>query len=203
MTTTVQSATEHAATGSNRTNQRSLLEKVAGGDRAAFDQLFLLHHGQVHAIVVAVLRDHAQAQEVTQEVFLQVWQQASRFDPAVGSTAGWIRRLARNRAIDRVRVCESAGSRDTRYASANFTVDSDTVVEQVLHREEHAALRESLQRLRPLQREAIVMAYYAGMSTTEISEQLNVNRSTIKTRIRDGLQKLTADLQGNPDPIAA
>ena len=203
MTTIVQGVTGQAADPCDGTDRRSLLERVAGGDRAAFDQLFLLHHGQVQAIVVAVLRDRAQAAEVTQEVFLQVWRQATRFDPAVGSTATWIRRLARSRAIDRVRLCESAGDWDTRYTAANLTVDSDTVVEQVLHREEHAALREALQRLRPLQRESIVLAYYAGLSTTEISEQLNVNRSTVKTRIRDGLKKLTADLQGSPDPAAA
>jgi len=74
-------------------------------------------------------------------------------------------------------------------------VDYDSVIERVLCRDEQASLRESVQRLPPLQRESIVLAYYAGLSTAQISEQLNVNLSTIKTRIRDGLKKLTADLQ--------
>lgn len=198
MTTAVKVAAEQDATVGDGADNRSLLEQVACGDRVAFDQLFEQYQGQVLAVVVAVLRDQGQAQEVTQEVFLQVWQQASRFDPALGSAATWIRRLARSRAIDRVRVCESASARDTRYTAANHTVDSDTVIEQVLHREESACLRKALQELRPLQRESIVLAYYAGMTTAEISQQLNTNRSTIKSRIRDGLINLTTLLQGSP-----
>ncbi len=175
--------------------ERTLLEKVAGGDQAAFEQLFLLYQAQVYGVVLAVLRDQTQAQEVTQEVFLQLWQQASRFDATLSSTATWIKRLARTRAVDRVRLCESAGARDTRYTAASKAVDYDSVIERVLCRDEQASLQESVQRLPSLQRESIVLAYYAGLSTAQISEQLNVNLSTIKTRIRDGLKKLTADLQ--------
>lgn len=176
-------------------SELTLLQKVAGGDQAAFEQLVLLHQGQVYSVVVGILRDRGQAEEVTQEVFLQLWQQSSRFDPARGSTATWIKRLARTRAIDRVRLCESSGARDTRYTAANEAIDYDCVIERVLHRDQQASLRKSLYRLPPLQRESIVLAYYAGLNTAEISEQLGVNRSTVKTRIRDGLKKLTADLQ--------
>ena len=154
-------------------------------------------------MVVSVLRDHAQAQEVTQEVFLQVWQQAARFDPTLSSTGAWMKQLARRRAIDRVRSCESSSARDTGYAVENVTVDADTVIEQVLQRESHALLQAALQRLRPLQRESIVLAYYAGMSTAEISVQLGVNRATVKTRIRDGLIKLTADLNDRPTALTS
>ena len=175
-------------------DDRCLLVRVAGGNKPAFEELFAAYHGAVFAAVVSVLRDSAQSQEVTQEVFLQVWQQAGRFDPAQGSTGAWLKRLARRRAIDRVRVCEGAGARDTRYTVDNFTVDADTVIEQVLARQEQRAVRDALGRLRPLQRESIVLAYYAGMSTAEISQQLGVNRATVKTRIRDGLIKLTAEL---------
>ena len=171
------------------------MEKVAGGDQTAFEQLFLRYQAQVYGVVLAVLRDQTQAQEVTQEVFLQLWQQASRFDATLGSTATWIKRLARTRAVDRVRLCESAGARDTRYTASSKAVDYDSVIERVLCRDEQASLRESVQRLPSLQRESIVLAYYAGLSTAQTSEQLNVNLSTIKTRIRDGLKKLTADLQ--------
>jgi len=106
------------------------LEKVAGGDQAAFEQLFLLYQAQVYGVVLAVLRDQTQAQEVTQEVFLQLWQQASRFDATLSSTATWIKRLARTRAVDRVRLCESAGARDTRYTAASKAVDYDSVIER-------------------------------------------------------------------------
>ena len=172
-----------------------LLEQLAAGDREAFDQLYLRYRARVYGVVITVLRDQAQAQEVTQEVFLQLWQQASRFDASRSSTSTWIAHLAHARAVDRVRMCQTAATRDTRYASAGNRVDYDTVIEQVLHGDERAALRASLQRLVPLQRESIVLAYYAGLSTAEISQQLDVNRSTVKTRIRDGLRMLAADLQ--------
>ena len=196
--TSAQNAVADVTGGTVAIEELSLLQRVADGDRAAFDQLFRTHHGAVYSVVVAVLRDPAQAQEVTQEVFLQVWQQAARFDPELGSTGAWVKRLGRRRAIDRVRTCESAGARDTCYAAADHSVDSDTVIEQVLHREEHGRVREALQRLSALQRQSIVLAYYAGMTTTEIAEQLGISRSTIKTRIRDGLGKLTADLNKAP-----
>lgn len=170
-----------------------LLGQVATGDPAAFDQLYLAHHARVFGIVVAVLRDHAQAQEVTQEVFLQLWQQADRFDPGRGSSNAWIGQVAHARAVDRVRSCMTATARDTSFTAASRRRDYDTVIEQVLHGDERAGLRDSLHKLVPLQRESIVLAYYAGMSTTQIAEQLGVNRSTIKTRIRDGLRKLAVD----------
>ncbi len=171
-----------------------LLVQVAAGDQAAFEALYLRYRARVYGVVLTVLRDAAQAQEVTQEVFLQLWQQASRFDPVRSSTATWIQHVAHARAVDRVRMCQSATVRDTRYIATGTQVEYDTVVEQVLHGEDRASLRRSLQRLSPTQREAIVLAYYAGLSTAEISQQLGVNRSTIKTRIRDGLKQLTADL---------
>ena len=171
-----------------------LLERVAAGERAAFDTLYEQYRSRVYGVVLAVLRDAAQAQEVTQEVFLQLWQQAGRFDATRSCTSTWIHRVAHSRAVDRVRMCQTATIRDTHFIANGNQIDYDTVVEHILHRDEAASLRRSLQTLSPMQRESIVLAYYAGLSTAEISQQLGVNRSTIKTRIRDGLRKLTADL---------
>ena len=171
-----------------------LLELVAAGDRSAFETLYSQYQARVFGIVLRVLRDQAQAQEVTQEVFLQLWQQASRFDATRSSTSSWVLHIAHSRAVDRVRACQSASGRDTRYAAAVQDVDYDTVTEEVLHREETASLRQSLQRLAPLQRESILLAYFGGLSTAEISQHLGVNRSTIKTRIRDGLKRLATEL---------
>lgn len=172
-----------------------LLEQVAAGDHGAFEALYLQYRARVYGVVLTVLRDAAQAQEVTQEVFLQLWQQASRFNPARSSTATWIQHVAHARAVDRVRTCQSATVWDTRYSATGSQVEYDIVVEQVLRGEDRVSLRRSLQRLPPTQREAIVLAYYAGLSTAEISHQLGVNRATIKTRIRDGLKRLTTDLR--------
>ena len=209
MVTTSQAASRRDTAANNEpdevdtTGGREVLERVRCGDRAAFEELFLSHHGLVFSVAVGVLRDPAQAQEVAQEVFLQLWQQAPRFDPALGSATAWVKRVARCRAIDRVRSCENAGARDTRYAAAQHIVDSDTVIEQVLHGQEQVRVREALQRLTPQQRQSIVLAYYAGMTTTEIADQLGVNRSTIKSRIRDGLRRLTAVLQNGPETLAS
>ena len=201
MTSAVKVVAEQNAVVQAYRDDRFLLTRVAVGDKEAFEKLFVAYHSAVSALVVSVLRDRAQAQEVTQEVFLQVWQQAARFDPTLSSTGAWMKQLARRRAIDRVRSCESAGARDTGYAAMSVAVDADVVVEQVLQRESHALLQAALQRLRPLQRESIVLAYYAGMSTAEIAVQLGVNRATVKTRIRDGLLKLTADLNDRPTAL--
>ena len=179
-----------------------LLQRVASGDRTAFDLLYTQYRMRVNGVALAVLRDAAQAQEVTQEVFLQLWQQASRFNPARSSTSTWIHRIAHARAVDRVRTSQTATVRDTRFIATGTHIDYDTVVEQVLHREERAALHLSLQKLTPMQRQSIVLVYYAGLSTAEIAHQLGVNRATIKTRIRDGLKKLAVDLQPATQSVA-
>lgn len=142
-------------------------------------------------MVVAVLRDHTPGPRGHPgRVFAAVWQQASRFNPALSSTATWIRRLARSRAIDRVRVCESDSARDTRYTAANSTVDSDVVIEQVLHREEHACLREAVQQLRPLQRESIVLAY-DGLGT-EFRHKFSIGEQELHPGKTAALQMMTA-----------
>ena len=138
------STVEQDELAAQRRVDRTLLEQVAAGDRAAFDQLYVLYQARVYGVVAAVLRDRAQAQEFTQEVFLQLWQQASRFDGSRGATATWIQHLAHARAVDRVRLCESAGARDTRYTRTSQPLDYDTVVEQILLGDERASLRESL-----------------------------------------------------------
>lgn len=175
-----------------------LLARIAAGDRTAFDQLYTDHRARVYGIVLTLLRDRAQSEEVTQEVFVQLWQQASRFDGLRGSTTAWIQHVAHARAVDRVRFCQSSLARDTGWFAGGHHIDVDTVVENVLHREEQSLLRAALLRLPALQRESIVLAYYAGLTTAEISDRLAVNRSTVKTRIRTGLQRLAIDLGGAP-----
>lgn len=172
-----------------------LLVAVASGEREAFEQLYALSQERVFGVVLRVLRDKAQAQEVTQEVFLQVWQQAARFDSLRGSASAWMMRLAHSRAVDRVRCAHSSSVRDTDFTVADYRPDVDSVVNVVLLRVEQSLLHDALHRLNAGQRQAIVMAYFGGMTTAEIAAETGVNRSTIKTRIRDGLLKLAADLR--------
>ena len=173
----------------------ALLVAMASGEQSSFAQLYSLSHTRIFGVVLRVLRDRAQADEVTQEVFLQVWQQASRFDALRGSALAWMMRLAHSRAVDRVRCAQSSSMRDTEFTASAYLPDVDGVVADVLLRAEQSSVREALQRLNASQRQAIVMAYFGGMTTAEIAAQTGVNRSTIKTRIRDGLLKLAADLR--------
>ena len=172
----------------------ALLRKVALGDRSSFNDLYGLVERRVFGMVVTVLRDHEQSREVTQEVFLQLWQQAERFDGTRGSGEAWILHLAHSRAVDRVRLCQTSSLRDTRYAAMGHVPDTDTVVWDVMVRDQQATVRSALARLTPGQRESIVLAYYSGMTTQEISDHIGVKRATVKTRIRDGLRKLNVDL---------
>lgn len=177
-----------------------LLTKVGLGDRFAFADLYVLVEHRVFGLVVTVLRDREQSREVVQEVFLQLWLQAERFDGSRGSGESWVLHLAHSRAVDRVRVCQTSSARDARYAALGRVPDTDTVIWDVLVHDQQATVRLALGRLTPGQRESIVLAYYLGMTTQQISDHIGVNRATVKTRIRDGLRKLHVDLGGSALP---
>jgi RNA polymerase sigma-70 factor (ECF subfamily) len=180
-----------------------LLGAVANGDQVAFDRLYTHFRSRVFGLAARIVIDRDQAQEVTQEVFLQLWQQAARFDPSRGSAISWVLRITHARAVDRIRNSHSSSVRDTRYAAAGHVADTDTVVEQALLREEQLVLRSALVLLSPVQRESIQLAYYSGLTTLEISERLGVRRATVKTRIRDGLIRLGAELRSPSEATPA
>jgi len=184
-------------------NVEQLLVDVGRGDQAAFTAFYTLFSSRVFGLVAKVLLDRELAQEVTQEVFFQLWQQASRFDPERGSAVSWVPRIAHARAVDRVRMIRSRSRLDTGYAATSHVAETDTVVEDVLLHAEQRAIRAALLRLSPIQRESIQLAYYSGMTAQEISVHLGVGRSTVKTRIRDGLLKLGIDLSTRAPTISA
>jgi RNA polymerase sigma-70 factor (ECF subfamily) len=167
-----------------------LLEKVARGDQAAFTEVFNRVSGPVHGLVRRVLRDPAQSEEVTQEVLINVWRSAARFDPAQGSAMAWIMTLAHRRAVDRVRSEQSATDRARRLGSREATTAFDEVAETVEIRLEREAVRRCLGSLTDLQRDSIELAYYGGNSYREVAELLAVPLGTVKTRMRDGLIRL-------------
>ena len=165
-----------------------LLTAVARGDEAAFEDLYDHAAGWVLGTVLRVLRDPAQSEEVMQEVMLEVWRTASRFDPALGSGAAFLLTLAHRRAVDRIRSERSRVSRQLRTATA--TIDYDDVSEAVQASLERERVRRCLDSLTDLQRECVRLAYYQGYTYREVAELLNVPTSTIKTRMRDGLIRL-------------
>jgi RNA polymerase sigma-70 factor, ECF subfamily len=167
-----------------------LLSHVARGDHDAFAELYDRVAGQVYGVVRRVLRDSAQSEEVAQEVLVEVWRSATRFDPARGSAATWILTIAHRRAVDRVRAAQAAIDRDERAGRSAHRPAFDEVIEQVETRLEHEQVRQALSTLTDLQREAVTLAYYGGYTYREVSELLDVPLGTVKTRLRDGLIRL-------------
>jgi RNA polymerase sigma-70 factor, ECF subfamily len=166
----------------------ALLVRVARGDHDAYAAVYDRTAGQVLGVVLAVVRDPAQSEEVVQEVLLDVWRSASRFDPAVGSASAWMMTLAHRRAVDRVRSEQKAADRERRVAPSGVAYDE--VVEVVETRLDRERVRRCLDSLTELQRESVMLAYYGGYTYREVAELLGVAIGTVKTRMRDGLIRL-------------
>ncbi|MEO5834057.1 MAG: ECF RNA polymerase sigma factor SigK [Nakamurella sp.] len=167
-----------------------LLVAVALGDQQAFAQLYDLMSSRVYGLVRRVLRDPAQAEEVGQEVMLEIWRRASRFDRSRGSALSWVMTMAHSRAVDRVRSEQSSTDRDLKYATQSVQREVDVVVDAVETSLERKQVQRCLSGLTPLQRESINLAYYSGYTQAEVSAALKVPLGTIKTRLRDGLIRL-------------
>ncbi|MEG8278642.1 sigma-70 family RNA polymerase sigma factor [Streptomyces sp. AHA2] len=173
-----------------------LLLLVAGGDHKAFEKLYGLVSGPVFGLVRRVVRDPAQSEEVAQEVLLETWRSAARFDPGRGSAMSWILTLAHRRAVDRVRSARAAGEREQREALRANQPAFDHVTEEVEAGLEREWVRRCLDRLTVLQRQSVTLAYYEGYTYREVAEQLSLPLGTVKTRMRDGLTRMRQCLGG-------
>ena len=170
------------------TDLERLLALVARADQDAFETLYDRLSGPAYGLVRKVLRDPAQSEEVTQEVMLEVWRAASRFDPARGSATTWALTIAHRRAVDRVRSESASAEREQRSAAFPFSVDD--VAETVEASMDAEQVRRCLEGLTELQREAITLAYYGGFTYPQVAAKLELALGTVKTRIRDGLMRL-------------
>jgi RNA polymerase sigma-70 factor (ECF subfamily) len=166
------------------------------GDEAAFGELYDALAPTVYGVVLRVLRDRAQSEEVTQEVFVEVWRQAARFDPTRGGVRAWVVTIARRRAVDRVRAEQSRRDRRVRDVAIPATSPESTA-EMVIESLEGERARRALGELTDVQRQALELAFFEGLTHVEIADRLGVALGTVKTRIRDGLIRLRG-LMGAP-----
>nr|WP_203645868.1 ECF RNA polymerase sigma factor SigK [Streptomyces sp. SID14478] len=167
-----------------------MVGRVALGEEDAFASVYDMVMGPVLGTVRAVLRDRAQSEEVAQEILVEVWRTAPRYRSELGTAINWILTLAHRRAIDRVRSVEAAAARDHKAALLNHTPDFDEVTEQVEARLEREQVRRCLRTLTEIQRQAVSLAYYRGLTYRQVAEALAVPLGTVKTRLRDGLIRL-------------
>lgn len=167
-----------------------LMAAVADGDQDAFAALYDRFAPAVHGTARAVLRDPDHAAEVTQEVLLEAWRTAPRYDPAQGSPRTWLTTLAHRRAVDRVRAVQAQRDRDQKVLDADHQPAFDVVAEEVEDTMERQRVRGCLGTLTDTQRDAVVLAYYGGRTYREVAEELGAALPTVKSRIRDGLIRL-------------
>lgn len=168
----------------------ALLRRVARGDRDAFAAVYDLTKSRVFGLVVRVLRDAGYSEETTQEIYLEVWRTASEYDASKGSALAWLMTMAHRRAIDRVRAEQAGSRRESRYGAANVDPAADVVADSAIAGDERRRVTECLEALTEAQRQCIELAYYGGLTYTEVSQRLSANLSTIKSRIRDALRGL-------------
>ncbi|WP_435199876.1 ECF RNA polymerase sigma factor SigK [Janibacter sp. GS2] len=171
---------------------------VAQGDEAAFASLYDATSRRVYGLVLRVLRNPSQSEEVTQEIYLEVWRHAGKYDPDRGSPLGWLMTLAHRRAVDRVRSSQAATVRDESYEARTREVHFDTTAEAATAQLEAHRVRQALDRISEVQREAVSLAYLDGYTHREVAARLDLPLGTAKTRIRDGLIRLRDQLGVTP-----
>lgn len=172
-----------------------VMHRVAQGDQQAFAELYDATSRTVFGIVLSVLRDNAQAEEVTQEVYVDAWRSATRFNAELGSPAGWINTIAHRKAVDRVRSSERQRRREHRHFDSSTSPPAEDTSDLVVAQDEGRRVRAALQELPEAQRTALHLAYFEGRSHREVAEFLEVPLGTVKTRIRDAMKKLRQQME--------
>nr|WP_179581149.1 ECF RNA polymerase sigma factor SigK [Leifsonia psychrotolerans] len=171
-----------------------LLARVSQGDQGAFSELYDQLAPRVLGLVKRLLIDHAQSEEVTQEIFLEIWQTASRFDGQRGAASTWIMTMAHRRAVDRIRASQAGRDRDNRIGLRDRAVEYDHVAETVEVRIESERVNRAMSKLTDLQSQAVRLAYYGGYSQSEVAGLLQIPLGTVKTRLRDGMIRLRDEM---------
>jgi RNA polymerase sigma-70 factor (ECF subfamily) len=188
-------ASPGAASPESRQADQASLERIARGDQAAFAELYDRHARLVYSLALRILQERADAEDVVQEVFAQVWAQAGRYDASRGAVAAWMLMLTRSRAIDRLRARrarpETAAAADHAESVVDLAAAQDV---ELLSAEQVARLQRAVAELPEAQRTALELAYYEGLTHTEVAARLAEPLGTVKTRIRQAVIKLRESL---------
>jgi RNA polymerase sigma-70 factor, ECF subfamily len=180
-----------AAAPESRQADQASLGRVARGDERAFAELYDRHARLVFSLALRILQDRADAEDLVQEVFAQVWSQASRYDASRGSVAAWVLILTRSRAIDKLRAKRSRPEAASDAGAAETVMDSAAGQDlELLSAEQVARLQEALKALPDAQRTALELAYYDGLTHVEVAARLSEPLGTVKARIRQAVIKL-------------
>ncbi len=166
-----------------------LIHAIARGDEQAFASLYRRYSSLLFGYMLRILNSNAEAEDVLQEVFVHVWQHAHDFDETRGRVFSWLIRIAHSRAIDRLRALRSRDRTVTR-ASREASGDVSDGVDYAIRLEEGELVRRALDEISEEQRDALMLAYFEGLSQTEIAARIQKPLGTVKTRTRDGLRKL-------------
>lgn len=179
-----------APTGSN-VEDAALADAVRAGDRSALESAFEHYGGAVKSMAQRVLKDESMAEDVVQEVFVSFWSSPDKYDPQRGSLRTFLVTLAHRRAVDVVRSEEARSRREERQPEGGA---QPTVDDEVWARTLSASVRQALDELAEPEREAIVLAYFGGLSYVEVAQRLGAPEGTVKSRIRSGMRRLSASM---------
>ncbi len=174
-----------------------LIIGIAHRDRDAFTEFYRMTSHRVFGLALRMLHNRAAAEEITQEVYLQTWSHAERYDQRLASPIGWLMMLTHRRAVDRLRADISIAGRETLYGRTRTERERDVVIESVEERDDRRAVQHCLGTLTELQRESIELAYYGGLTYPDVADRLGTPVATVKSRIRDGLKRLRTCLTGS------
>ncbi len=175
---------------SANTELAELLKACSLGEEAAFARLYDATAARLFGLVLRTVRDRAQAEEVTQDAYLDIWRNSSRFDPDRGSALSWLMTIGHRKAVDRVRSAEAARRRDTAYEARDQAAPFDQTVDEAHRNLDAQRVRRALDTLTETQRGAVELAYFGGYTHREVAAMLELPLGTAKTRIRDGLIRL-------------
>jgi len=172
------------------------LERMARGDHDALAELYDRHARLVYSLALRIVRDQGDAEDVAQEVFSQAWRQAARYESRRGNVIAWLLNLTRSRAIDRLRGRRSRPEAASDSLALEMPDLAPPIDERLALSGRAAEIRAAVDELSVLQRMAIELAFYEGLTHVEIAERLELPLGTVKTRIRQGLLKLKDRLAG-------